>query len=364
MRTVFYGDQADRSDQSDQDHASSPPEIKEAERHRLALEREGLADMISTFDPALAERVAACGTQLNFDVYEHRKTRENSRVLAHADFCHTRKWCPTCAAFYSRQVAADFLGRLAAMQRKRKADHLSPYRAILLTLTVKNCRCDELRETLKAMSRAWDRMVKYREFKRAIVGGWLRGVEYLGDETREGEAHPHYHVLCIVTSTYFSDNYLSQSRWTELWQKAARLDYVPVVHVERIKPRLKTVVDGNGKAFERVQTAASAAAAEVCKYVIAPASVKRLSDVDFQTLYQQAKGGRQFLMGGLLKDTPPDPPEELDPDEWQFIAHELWRWGAHQYVLKERTDLTEEQREQWTARAKNENEDEEEDEED
>ena len=46
--------------------------------------------------------------------------------------------------------------------------------------------------------------------------------------------HPHFHLLLICRPSYFSNNYISQQKWVELWQKAAKLDYKPQVYVKAV----------------------------------------------------------------------------------------------------------------------------------
>ena len=48
-------------------------------------------------------------------------------------------------------------------------------------------------------------------------------------------AHPHYHALLLVKPSYFTKNYIKQSEWVEMWQKALRADYAPSVNVKTVK---------------------------------------------------------------------------------------------------------------------------------
>lgn len=80
----------------------------------------------------------------------------------------------------------DFLGRFHHLNEAQKKQHLPLYRLIFLTLTVKNCLLEELRETVKAMVAAWRRLMQTKRFRQAVPGGWLRNLEYRGDETRAG----------------------------------------------------------------------------------------------------------------------------------------------------------------------------------
>lgn len=307
-----------------QQNATTPEELRETTKHRLKLEQTHLAIKLSYFEPKVAARVAACGTHLVFSVYENH-AHDHCRLLNQADFCGKRKFCPQCAAIYSQQKMIDFLGRLHHLNDVQKKQHLPLYRLIFLTLTVKNCLIEELRGTVKAMAAAWRRLMQTKRFRQAVPGGWFRNLEYRGDETRPGWAHPHFHVLLIVGAAYFRDDYIKNEEWSAMWREALRVDYDPVCWVERVKPRKRK--DG------KQQSASAAAAAEVCKYPMKPADVAKMNVPDFQELYYQTKGVRDYAIGGAVKDMPPDPPETLDPAVWSYLGEEIWRWGQGQYVM-------------------------------
>lgn len=306
------------------DKSETPEKLRETTKHRLKLEKIGLARKLAAFEPKVALRVASCGTYLQFSVYENT-SHDHCRLLNYADFCGKRKFCPQCAAIYSQEKMIDFLGRFHHLNEAQKKQHLPLYRLIFLTLTVKNCLLEELRETVKAMVAAWRRLMQTKRFRQAVPGGWFRNLEYRGDETRAGWAHPHFHILLIVASSYFRDDYIKNEEWSAMWRDALRVDYDPVCWVERVKPRKRK--DG------KQQSASAAAAAEVCKYPMKPADVQKMSGDDFRTLYYQTKGIRDYAIGGAVKDMPPDPPEELDPAVWSYLGEEIWRWGMGQYVM-------------------------------
>jgi plasmid rolling circle replication initiator protein Rep len=105
------------------------------------------------------------------------------------------------------------------------------HRWLFLTLTQKNVPISELRDTLAAMNRGFQRLVQLKAFP-AI--GWLRSTEVT--RGRDGNGHPHFHCLLLVPSGYFAGkNYLRQSDWVELWRKSMRLDYDPVLDVQAVK---------------------------------------------------------------------------------------------------------------------------------
>lgn len=108
-------------------------------------------------------------------------------------------------------------------------------RFLFLTLTVKNVYDGkELDETLKEMTKAFNRLVKYKAVSKNLIG-YMRATEVTISE-KDNSFHPHFHVLIMVKSTYFRDsnNYLSQSDWTEFWKKSMKLDYTPIVNIKAV----------------------------------------------------------------------------------------------------------------------------------
>ena len=104
------------------------------------------------------------------------------------------------------------------------------HRWLFVTLTVRNCRIEELRGTLDEMNKAFKRLT---ELKAWPGKGWVKSIEVT--KGRDGvSAHPHLHILAMVQPSYFSHGYLSQAKWVALWQQCLRIDYQPVVHISAI----------------------------------------------------------------------------------------------------------------------------------
>lgn len=105
------------------------------------------------------------------------------------------------------------------------------HRWLFLTLTQKNVPIGELRSTLTAMNQGFRRMAGYKQYPAV---GWLRSTEVT--RGRDGNAHPHFHCLLMVPAGYFAGRkYLKQSEWVEMWRKAMKLDYNPVLDVQAVK---------------------------------------------------------------------------------------------------------------------------------
>jgi hypothetical protein len=104
------------------------------------------------------------------------------------------------------------------------------HRWLFLTLTVRNCQITELRQTLQQMNYAWDKLAR-RKFFPAV--GWIRSTEIT--RGNDGTAHPHFHCLLMVKSSYFTHGYVKQKEWVEMWKSALKVDYDPMVDIKAIR---------------------------------------------------------------------------------------------------------------------------------
>jgi plasmid rolling circle replication initiator protein Rep len=176
-----------------------------------------------------AERMNECADTLVF------KSTPEGLKLYQAWFCKVRL-CPMCNWRRSLKIAYQNKRIVETINQREKVNWL------FLTLTVKNTDAESLSETISAMFKAWNRLVGYKAFKTSVKG-YFRALEVTRNRDPESESfgtyHPHFHVLLCVAPSYFTRNYIKQSEWTSLWQKAMRLDYTPIVHIQRVKPKEK-----------------------------------------------------------------------------------------------------------------------------
>lgn len=231
--------------------------------------------------------------------------------LVRASFCRVR-FCPMCQLRRSRQWLAKFYQAAPAVQAQYPTD-----RFLLLTLTVRNCQPKDLRATLQEMTAGWKRLSLSKEFR--AVRGFIRSTEIT--RGADGSAHPHFHVLLQVRPSYFAADYVKQSDWVEAWQRAARLDYVPVVDVRRVKP-LKDAPEGLSPSL--------AGAVEVLKYT-AKGSDLLANATWTDTVMTQTHRLRFLATGGCWKDVmaddEDDTPTNLDESAEPHEADPVWLWG-------------------------------------
>jgi plasmid rolling circle replication initiator protein Rep len=230
-----------------------------------------------------AKRLRECSSLLLYSLKE-----DNSIKLKRASFCKVRS-CPVCQWRRSKMWQARMFEALPA---------LSNFRWLLLTLTVKNCDVADLKQTIKTMQKAWSKMRKRKMFASAVVG-YVKSLEVTRSES--GQAHPHFHIMLLVRSSYFSgQSYITKQDWALEWQSVLNVDYEPVCDI-------RAITDKKGKGI-------GGAVLEVLKYETKSADLVQHPDF-LQQLAIQLKGTRAIELGGLVKDKLKAAGNEAETDE-------------------------------------------------
>jgi plasmid rolling circle replication initiator protein Rep len=212
---------------------------------------------------------------------------------------------------------------------------------LFLTLTVKNCRLEELRETLTWMNKAWKKLTERATWP---AQGWIKAVEVTRDH--QDWAHPHFHCLLMVPPGYFRGGvYLSQERWSQLWGDCLKVNYTPVVHIQAVKAPKGT---SEGQAGAAMLTALC----ETLKYSVKPSDVLRddgkgMADQEWLVeLTKQLHKTRAVATGGILKEfmsVEEDPDSLIHADDDSINEADTdsprvafgWREKAKRYRLTE-----------------------------
>jgi plasmid rolling circle replication initiator protein Rep len=313
-----------------------------------------------TIYDSYADRIGDCSKRLIFSKFQNPETGEVKLKLDAARFCRVPR-CPVCQWRRQQMWRAKAFKVMPTILR-----NYPTARWLFLTLTVRNCLLAELRSTLAYMNQSWTRLTHLKAFP---ATGWLKSVEvtriwdcYDGSKFvgRHGstwvdkweavnkrklrlvsteECHPHFHILLMVPPGYFGRNYLTQEKWTQMWAKSLRVDYVPVVDIRAVN----SLTGANDGMFEAVM--------ECIKYSVKPSDLlssgtngdieadkKWLVDLTSQ-LYKT----KSIATGGLLKqylkeleDEPEDliHSDELNMDEFSSKATSLmfqWFEGSKLY---------------------------------
>lgn len=301
-----------------------------------------------------SKRIWECSQSLEFRVLSDDQGGSHLKLHS-ARFCRVRL-CPVCQWRRSMMWRARFLKALP----KICADYPRG-RFIFLTLTVRNCRLEDLRETIAWMNASWLKMIKRKNFPAL---GWIKCIEVTRGET--DLAHPHFHCLLMVNSNYFTINYISQANWTKMWKECLKVDYTPIVNVKRVRNRKhksKQTVDSidnttvdtiNNRPVDNPIDDIIAGVLETIKYSVKPADLIG-EDYMFVTpqdwlaeLTRQLHKSRSIALGGIFKqylseDDPEDLinaeiEEETDLDEEGYNYIFEWREIMRRYAYKETVD--------------------------
>ncbi len=93
------------------------------------------------------------------------------------------------------------------------------------TLTIKNPPIDQLKITLKIMSRSFKRLLTRKKLK-AVARGGFRCFEVTRGNIKD-HCHPHIHFLLQVDKKYFNNKglfYMKEAEWAEEWTKCLQAE--------------------------------------------------------------------------------------------------------------------------------------------
>lgn len=292
------------------------------------IENVRYAEYLSILEFKRAHDVRGCGEVLRF-----RKIGEHLK-LYQTWFCKKRL-CPLCNWRKSMKNSSQLKQIIAeTVAREPKG------RFLFLTLTVKNVySAEELKASLRALTKAFNKLTRYKKVAKNLLG-YLRSTEITVNE-QDSSYNQHLHVLVFVKSSYFKskDNYLTQKEWTNLWQRALKVDYEPVVHVQAVKANQRKGTDS-----------LQASAEETAKYEVKSADYMTADDernlAVIKDLEFALAGTRQISYGGLLKQIKQD--LELEDVENGDLIHV----GDEEYS-KEEMEASEEIVAKWDFNRQN-----------
>jgi len=305
-------------------------------------------------DDQYADRAMSCATWLQYLA----NLDGDKRTLRAFNACHLRL-CPLCSNRRARLMTARLIRILTAV----KAEH--PTATLLfLTLTVKNCKADELRDTLTLLTAAWTKLAKRRPFMRAVKG-WFRAIEITRNQS-DGTYHPHIHAILVVEPDYFKrsgglyifqgvgaqvppDGYKIPS-WVDMWRQCLQADYQPIVGISRAKGKAGEQRDTNAASLNAAMEAAKYATKDA-EYINGKIPEAERADV-LRTYTDALRGKRLVALGGWMADAAAGVDLEDDGDlvhadddsggDLTAATAEMlevygWHFGVSNHVLKDKT---------------------------
>lgn len=281
------------------------------EKKLNSLELSGSYDRLKLQNKFL--EVKRCGETLVF-----KQFADGTKKLDNVYFCKKRL-CSICAWRRELKIFSQ------VSQIINSVNSENTYKFLFLTLTCKNIPSNKLSGEIDNLIKSFERIFRRSTVKNSIKG-WFRALEITHDVNRKitkemyygckekhlksrkkyydslnlkvGDDnpnfdmyHPHFHVILVVNKSYFTDKdyYISQEKWTSLWQESLRCDYVPRVHIEAFKNK-------NNKGI-----------AEAAKYTVKDSDYLVKNDPDLTdetviTLDIALHHRRLVAFGGILKD--------------------------------------------------------------
>jgi plasmid rolling circle replication initiator protein Rep len=278
-RIVFADSSLSNTTDTQQGTCERPALSDLSERDKVWDQRRHESDMVErhyqgTEFQRYADRIHFCADFLAFKLAD-KGSGELGLKLSGARFCHCRH-CVVCQWRKSLRIKAR-----AYKSLPRIISDYPTSRFLFLTLTVKNCSIENLRETILHMNKSWQRLSQLKAFP-AI--GYLRTTEVT--RGRDGRsAHPHFHCLLQTQASYFGKKYIKQSQWVEMWQKSLRSDYKPILDVQALKAESSLV----------------SLLAEIIKYEAKPSSLCYAEPNWFLEMTRQMHGLKCLSLGGTFK---------------------------------------------------------------
>lgn len=221
-----------------------------------------------------SEKMYECGDRLEFTVGE-----DGSKKLYRAWFCKDRL-CPMCNWRRGVKLTGQLLKILQTMKERKISGE-----PIFVTFTMKNVKGDDISKSFSDFAEGFHRLMKYKKVKDMCIGA-IRASEITYNR-KCNNYNTHIHCLLWMKPEYFNgDNYISQEKWTEFWRRSAKLDYKPLVYVERVKPN-PTETDPTGYIK---------AVLEIAKYTAKPTAIPNLNGDIWMTDEDKMKAGERISM--------------------------------------------------------------------
>lgn len=281
-------------------------------------------------------RVKECGTYL-----EYKKFKDDTKKLNLANFCKVRL-CPMCSWRRSLKIYGQVSKVMNEVSKNNNYDY------IFLTLTTRNCKANELSQTIDDIFNGFKKLTKRKRYKQSIKGHF-RALEVTHNLNYNSSwfdtYHPHLHCILVVNKSYFTDtkSYITQKEWTNLWKSVLKIDYIPIVDVRRFK-------DVGGKGIEKSISETAKYTVKSDDYIvrddITNEIIETLTDDAVYILDKALAHRRLVAFGGILKDVHKklnlDDPEDGDlvntdnedlrEDLDYIIERYRWNIGYKQYL--------------------------------
>lgn len=185
----------------------------------------------NVISPKRLQDLEDCASQL-----EYLQDVEGNKKLYKTYFCRVRL-CPMCQWRRSLKLFS---------QVSKITDYINQQnnqvRYLFITLTQKNCNGSELVQEINKINKSFSLLVDKTKhvqpatkFKKMLLG-YIKSTEVTYNPKTK-TYHPHLHCIFAVQGEYFNkENYINKNSWRAIWADLLKVDYLPQVNVQAIKP--------------------------------------------------------------------------------------------------------------------------------
>ena len=220
---------------------------------------------ISVSDTTL-DRMHNCGKVVKYAL----DTVNEKKKLLYTETCESR-FCARCQKMKSIKLGQ----KLFTLTNYLKVE--KEYRFLFITLTVPNVSKDDLKEEIKEINSAIDKMTQRKKFQQFKAYFTKLEITY---NRKRNDCHPHIHLLVAVEKNYFdkrNKDYITQGELLKHWQSAKEDYSITQVDVRALK-------DNDDKKLMK-------SILELSKYE-AKSSDFAINQEVFETFYFALKGAR------------------------------------------------------------------------
>lgn len=183
------------------------------------------------------EDLILCAEQLEYLV-----DADGNKKLYRTYFCRNRL-CPMCQWRRSLKLFSQ-VSKITDYLNEQNNEQNNQVRYLFITLTQKNCEGANLKIEFDKINTAFAKLVDKTKhvatatkFKQSMLG-YIKSTEVTYN-SKTNTYHPHLHVIFAVKEDYFnfkSSNYISKNNWRAIWADLLKVDYLPQINVQAIKP--------------------------------------------------------------------------------------------------------------------------------
>ena len=224
-----------------------------------------------------------CGTFLQYKVCPDC----GKSFISSANLCRDRL-CPTCAWRLSLKRFAEMCQVMNILSEEDLAC------AGFLTLTVKNCKPENLRYTIQKMNEDWNRMLAGRKIKH-LLAGWAKSLEITYNE-KTNTFHPHFHIIVLFND--FLGEGETNKFFRKAWSKASRLPYEPITDFRLIDSAEESIASDGEKVYNAIL--------ETFKYSVKSDELEEMPLQTFREFVLAVQGLRFVSFGGIIKNARKD----------------------------------------------------------